>query len=339
MKKAVRILIYILIALVLLAVLLMAISPKNLKVKATESIHAPADVCYNLVNDLDRWMLWSPWVELDSTAAYDFSEKTEGVGARVHWKGNDNVGEGWQTITASSRPDSVVMSLEFKGWDGLSSTDFQFQKVEDNTLVTWTFEGADTPFLFRIFNLLNKSSLQKSHQKGLKNLKNIAENRANKKIYRGFEIKETELPEKHYVYNRKEVAMENIQQFYTQNLGALFGLVQKENLELDGMPSGLYFSWNEKLKRTDMAAAIPIKEDIELKDANTLNLPPGRAIQLDYYGDYSGLEKAHTAIDEYMNDYGLLPGSPVVEEYITDPGNQPDPSEWLTRISYYISSQ
>jgi len=30
---------------------------------------------------------------------------------------------------------------------------------------------------------------------------------------------------------------------------------------------------------------------------------------------------------------------PVVEEYITDPGEEPDPEKWLTRITYYFTSK
>ena len=35
--------------------------------------------------------------------------------------------------------------------------------------------------------------------------------------------------------------------------------------------------------------------------------------------------------------YGLLSDVPAVEEYLTDPGQEKDPSKWLTRITYYIA--
>jgi len=38
-----------------------------------------------------------------------------------------------------------------------------------------------------------------------------------------------------------------------------------------------------------------------------------------------------------MRDRGLFNSSPVVEEYITDPMEEKDPSKWLTKVIYYLS--
>lgn len=336
MKKFARILVYILVSIIILSIISMFLSPKNLRVEVEQSVQAPANTCFSLVEDITRWELWSPWAELDSNAVYSYSANTSEVGARMHWKGNEAVGEGWQTMTQRNKADSIQYSLEFKDWDGLAYTNIYFQEIKDNTLVRWTFEGSDTPFPLRPLNLIGKSGLKKSLEKGLTNLKRLAELRAQDKIYRGFKINETEIRQKNYVLNRKTVALENIQQFYTQNLGVLFAKVQSEGLSLDGMPSGLFYSYDMQLGKTDMAAAIPIKEDLDIKGASTITLEPGRAVQLEYSGDYSGLENAHKAIEEYLIDYGLSYHFPVVEEYMTDPGEQPDPSKWLTRITYYL---
>lgn len=338
MKKFLKILIGILVAIVLLLILAMVLAPKNLKINESIEIDAPAEIAFNMVNDLERWTLWSPWSELDPEAVYTYSDNTVGVGARFNWKGNEDVGEGSQTIIASSKPDSIRLALTFNGWDGESYSTWKFNDGGNKTKVSWDFEGSDTPFPFRPFNLIMKGPLKKSYRKGLENLKSVVEKRYNKKEYRGFKIQELEIEEKHYILRRQEVSFENMQQFYAQNLGALFSKVQEEGLEMDGMPTGLYFKWDPTAQKTDMAAAIPISEDVEVKDAGSLTIPQGRAIVIDFLGDYSGLEKAHMAMDEYMQDYGLFNNFPVVEEYVTDPGEQPDPEKWLTKIRYYISS-
>jgi len=336
MKKFARILVYFLVGIIILLLISMFLSPKKLRVEVEQSIQAPANICFTLVEDLSRWTLWSPWAELDGNIVYAYSANTSEVGARMHWKGNEAVGEGWQTMTARRKADSIQYSLEFKGWDGLAYTNMYFQELNDKTMVRWTFDGSNTPFPLRPLNLIGKSELKKSLEKGLINLKRLAEDRANQKIYRGFQIKETELTSKNYILNRKTVALENIQQFYTQNLGSLFAKIQSEGLSLDGMPSGLFYSYGVQLGKTDMAAAIPIQEDLDIRGVNTVSLEPGRVVQVDYHGDYTGLENAHKAIDEYLTDYGLEYAFPVVEEYMTDPGEEPDPSKWLTRITYYL---
>ena len=56
---------------------------------------------------------------------------------------------------------------------------------------------------------------------------------------------------------------------------------------------------------------------------------------IDYYGSYEGLMYAHLALDNYLKQKGLKMRSPVIEEYLTDPGAEPDTSKWLTRIYYF----
>ena len=58
---------------------------------------------------------------------------------------------------------------------------------------------------------------------------------------------------------------------------------------------------------------------------------------IDYYGDYDQTGKAHDAMEKYLKDRNILFNPPVVEEYVTDPGEEKDPSKWLTKIIYYFS--
>jgi effector-binding domain-containing protein len=62
----------------------------------------------------------------------------------------------------------------------------------------------------------------------------------------------------------------------------------------------------------------------------------GKALKVDYYGDYAGSEQAHVAIMEYIDQNGLTAKEPVIELYITDPGMEPDTSKWLTTIYYLV---
>jgi effector-binding domain-containing protein len=42
------------------------------------------------------------------------------------------------------------------------------------------------------------------------------------------------------------------------------------------------------------------------------------------------------ALDEYMAEKGLQYIPPVVEEYLTDPGQEPDTAKWLTKVIYFV---
>jgi effector-binding domain-containing protein len=320
-----------------LIIAFMAISPKRMTINVSETIDAPQRLVYNLVNDLKAWEEWSPMLTLDPEAVNTLSDKTQGVGATWYWKGNEKVGEGTRKIISSVLGDSVKTQIEFNGWDALSYEDFILEPKGKNTKISYHFIGGETAFPFRPFNVLKKGGFKKTLKNALEQLKKVAEKRAEEKIYRGFKIKEVDMKEKYYLMARQEVNMENIQQFYAQNLGALFVKAQGANITMDGMPSGLYYKWDEHTKKTDMAAGIPISEPKNVEGATLETIPSGRAIQIDFYGDYADIGKAHQAIDDYMNDYGLLNDVPVVEEYVTDPGAEKDPSKWLTKVTYYIS--
>ena len=336
MKKFLKILIFILVAILVIVLLAMSLAPKKMTLAESTTIAAPSNMVYNMVNDFKKWDDWSPWKDLDPNVVNTFSEKTEGAGASWSWKGNAEVGEGTQKIVESEKGKSIKTSLEFNGFDGISYSDWTFEPDGDKTKVTWDFDGAESPFFLRPFNWLMKGTLKESYALGLSRIKEIAENRAANKEYRGYKINEITLGDKHYLTARQEVEMSNIQQFYSRNLPALFTAAQKAGCEMDGMPGGLYYKWDEVNGTTDMAASIPIKEPKSVKGTSLVTIPGGRALQIDYYGDNAESAKAHYAMDDYMKDYGILNNVPIVEEYVTDPTTEKDPSKWLTKITYYI---
>ena len=335
MRTFLKYLIILLVLLAIIAVALMFFSPSKMVFERTKTIDAPPAMVYNMVNDLKKWEAWSPWKEIEPAAENTYTQKTEGVGAKWTWKG-EKLGEGSQYILENAPHKSIKLGLTFGGWDGESISNWNFEEEGGKTKVRWDFVGGETPFVMRPFNLFMKGGLEDTYDKGLANIARIAEQRSQNKTYNGHKINEVYIGKKNYVMNRQVVKMENIQQFYTQNLSAIFMKTQGENIEMDGMPSGLFYAKNESNGTTDMAAAIPLKEPTNVPGFISQTLPDGQAVQVDYYGDYSNISTAHEAIDSYMKDHGLLVNYPVVEEYVTDPTTEKDPKKWLTKVTYYV---
>ena len=84
----------------------------------------------------------------------------------------------------------------------------------------------------------------------------------------------------------------------------------------------------------DMAVAIPVATAVEIKGGSVAEIAAGKAAVIDYYGAYEGSGEAHFAMDDYLKEFGLTAGGPVIEEYITDPMTEPDTAKWLTKIIY-----
>ncbi len=325
----------------LLYIGLCALGPKNFDLVRSTEIDAPAPVVFNLINSFKQMDQWNAWSVEDTTNKVTYNNIISGIGAESTWDSEIN-DKGRQKIIESIPNQKVRTELEFEGWDGLSHAEFNLSEENGKTNVSWAMESGDQlPFLFRGFALLSgmKKSIKRSYEDGLVNLKKIAEERASESIYEGYQIKELILEEKNYVMNRQEVRLDKIQQFRESTLGNLFKKIQAAGVEMTGMPCGLFFRYDESKGITDMAAAIQIGESINIEGASAFNFPSKKAIQVDFYGDYSQTGSAHQAIDLYMADRGYLQDVPIMEEYITDPTIEKDPSKWLTRVTYYFSER
>jgi len=329
---------FILLGLAVIYTILCAVGPKNVNVTRELNMQAQPAHVFNLVHDLKEWDKWSAWALNDTTMKISYPGKSAGVGALNKWT-SDEQGAGSQEIIEVEKNKRIKTRLAFDGWDGYSYGEFNIVPDGKQTKVSWSMSGdSDFPFLQRGMMMLMgfKGSIKKNYDESLRNLKEIVEPRA-KGIYNGYKINKVELPEKSYVMNRAEVDMSTIQQFYNRNLGGLANKVGEARLIMDGMPSALFFKWDEQNGTTDMAAAIPVKEGAKVEGYTTMTIPAKNGIQVDYYGDSSKSAKAHYAIDAYLKDQGLLSDIPMVEEYITDPGTEKDPSKWLTKITYYLA--
>lgn len=341
MKKILYYFLGFLLLLVIAYCALCALGTQNFNTERSLKIDAPKTMLFNMVNDYKTWEQWSPWYDKDPEMKVEYGSTTEGVGATYTWIGNEEVGEGKMTAIEST-PSAIHKSkMEFVGFDDPSTAIFTFDEVDEQTEVTWKLHSDENlPFFLRGFMTLirAKKSMENDFDNGLSKMATLAADRLKNKVYDGYKIKEITLPEKHYILNRQSVDLERVQQFYASNLGSLFGKAQRSEVEMDGMPCGLFYSFNDDTKKVDMAAAMPIKIPLSIDGAQSLTLPESEAIQVDFYGDYNGTPKAHAAIEAYMKDFGILHNPPYIEEYVTDPGEQPDPKKWLTKITYYFNN-
>jgi effector-binding domain-containing protein len=57
---------------------------------------------------------------------------------------------------------------------------------------------------------------------------------------------------------------------------------------------------------------------------------------IEYRGGYGGLAGPHNAMDVYIQANNLEPLTPAIEEYVTDPMQEPDSTKWITKITYLV---
>jgi hypothetical protein len=143
----------------------------------TTVIAAPAAAVFAQVNDLQKWESWSPWAKIDPNAKVTFSGPQSGEGASFKWDGNDKVGAGTMTITASRPNTRVATRTDFvKPFEGSSNSDFVFSENGGQTNVIWTMTGRHT-FIGKAMCLVMsmEQMLGPDFDRGLAQLKQVAE--------------------------------------------------------------------------------------------------------------------------------------------------------------------
>jgi effector-binding domain-containing protein len=313
------------------------LSPSLVHVERSITIKAPYETVHEQVNILKNWKNWSPWYKKDTAAKITYNETEAGAGAGFTWESkNSQVGNGTMTII-SSNDDSICLAIQF-GNRGPSTAKFVLTRSDSSTKVAWIMENdmGMNP-VGRLVGLFMDKMIGPDFENGLANLKAYAEAIPVKPAYK-FNIMEEEAEERVYIIKKDSISLDSIPDFFARNLSLILEAVKKAKLEMTGAPSGLYFKWDEDTRSTEMAAAIPVKGNLKtkVKGFDTYIVPAGKNLHIAYIGGYAGIGSAHMEMDAYMKEKNLLQGIPMIEEYVTDPGNEPDSTRWLTNIYYPV---
>jgi len=160
-----------------------SMQPDEFRVSRSITIASPVDTIFPLINTQKQWQHWSPWATLDPHAIFTYEGPDEGVGARVRWKGNKNVGSGTSTIIDSRDDDYIKFRLEFvEPMASVSVSEFSFTSsvdpitTFDSTTVTWTMYG-NQGFLSKLVSVFMdcETLIGDQFEQGLKNLKVVSE--------------------------------------------------------------------------------------------------------------------------------------------------------------------
>ncbi len=173
LKKILAVLAVIIVAFVAFV----ATRPSEFRVTRTDVISAAPSAVFSQVNDLHKWKEWSPWAKLDPEAKETFEGPSEGVGARMHWTGNNQVGTGSMTITESEPSSLIMMKLDFlKPFKATNRAEFLFRPEGNQTIVTWSMFG-ESNFIGKAMSLFIdcEKMVGSQFEKGLVQLKTVVE--------------------------------------------------------------------------------------------------------------------------------------------------------------------
>lgn len=335
--KALKYLIYFLVGLAVLIGALGIFAKNKYHVERKIEIDAPRSLVYDQIRLFKNFNEWSPWVKYDPNIKVTYSGADGEPGASYSWAGNKDVGEGIETLKTVG-PDRLELELKFiKPIEFTAPVFFNISGDSLKTAVTWGFEP-NLPFPVNIWAMFTDvdKAMGPDYEHGLGFLKRRCESMAHKK-YHGYEIGEEEIPLAYYLGIRKEVDIPEISPFYMENIVKVDSFVQKEKLTPLGSPVGLFWTFDLKTGKSDMAAAIPVKEDKKPPAGmQAYKMGGTKALVVEHLGSYEKISEAYKAMDDYMAEFHLRSIPPGIESYVAAPLNEPDTAKWITKVIYFV---
>ena len=335
--KVLKIIGLILLVIIVLIIVLGLIAPKKYEVERSVLINAPKEMVFNHVVKFRNWNAWSPWAEMDSTMTYTVEGRDGEEGSVYKWVGDPKItGSGEITNTGVKPNEEVTHHLHFiLPWEDESDGYTRVADAEGGTKVSWGMFGKNAFPMNIMFLFMSMDKMMgPDFERGLELLKGICEKEA--AAIASYEIKEVTFRAKRYAAIRQEVAFANMKDFFGKSFAALNQALKQNNARMMSAPSALYFTWDEALATSDMAAAIATNRTVKGDNIEMIKLKGSKAFSIDYYGPYEGLGTAHTALGMYMKKNNLEFQMPAIEEYVTDPGSEPDSSKWQTKVYHLV---
>lgn len=334
MKKALLALTVVVVSLGALFFTIPLFLPTSYTVEVSTAMNAPQKAVYSYMRNLENFDQWSPWAELDPEMTIETSGEAGEIGSSYSWQGNEDVGKGKMTISNLS-DNRIDITLQFiEPWESESKTWYVVEEVGNTSIVNWNMIG-EMSYPWNIMSLFMnmEEMIGKDFYKGLNKLKTIVEDESFKK--QTFAIESIYFEPHTYYGNKQWINFDEMTNYFQNEFNVLYTSLSQYSKDI-ASPSALYFVWEPENQKTEMAAVISTNDYTEELDGFERYILSGRALRIAYYGPYEGTADAHNAMEEYINKNNIRIKLPVIEEYVTDPGQEPNPEKWLTHIYYLI---
>jgi AraC family transcriptional regulator len=144
-------------------------------------------------------------------------------------------------------------------------------------------------------------------------------------------IARKEIPPQHILYIRRRIAPSQMKEALGECFGKLFTYGAKTGLPIAGWPLCRYVSTGMGLWTIE--PAMPLSSPAKSEGEMIPDTLPGGPVALGIHGGaYENLPDTNAAIERWIEANGYKVGGAPWEQYVTDPGEHPDPKDWRTEV-------
>ena len=134
---------------------------------------------------------------------------------------------------------------------------------------------------------------------------------------------------------RLEIPADQVSRTLAVVLPEVGGAVAALGAEMTGPPFSRYHRNNGRT--IDLEAGIPVKRKVEGKGrVKASELPAGRVAVTWHVGPYDSLPKSYARLESWLKAQPLKTRGGYWEIYWTDPGIEPDPARWRTKVLWPV---
>ena len=312
-----------------------AVQPNSFEVTRTKTIDAPQAVVYNNVIDFKNWESWSYLTEDQPETIITLAEKTKGINGSYAWQ--NNKGNGSMTTVKTNLNTSITQKMQF-GDLPESEVNWNFKTNEDrSTEVTWTITGKNLTFKFKMLSALMggmEKQIGPHFKSGLTKLDSVLQ--AEMKVYTINVKGITAHSGGYYLYNSTSGKFGTYKENMKAMLPKLGAYALTHNIVRAGAPFILYHKRDEENDAVIFSSCIPTNSKIVLDEPDILTgkLESFKAVKTVLKGDYANLKEAWETTMTYIteNNLEMIEGGQMLETYINNPTDNPNPADWITEI-------
>lgn len=335
--KALRIFLNILLSLVAIILIYLSTISGKYEVKRSIEINASANDIINYLSNLETWEEWSYWNLMDSTNELSFGDIRKGDGATYTWTGIET-GKGQVEILSVQAGQEMKSMIHFREpFESEMNSDFRLSEGESGTIVEWVNYG-EMPFLMRFMAQGMDAAFGTHLEIGLDSVKAKLEKRSMNSSGRILSIEESVMSSVDYYYVFNQIPLDEMgDEIMDESFQILMEYLAEDLENITGPPFSITEEWDREANRTSFRVCIPVDSDlpgndIVLKDRSY----EGKVIKAVYQGPFEGIEMTYNAIQAKIVEEGYETAGEPIETYLTDPDLEPNPSKWITEVSWPV---
>lgn len=139
-----------------------------------------------------------------------------------------------------------------------------------------------------------------------------------------------------YMVRRVHVPLSKLPEFFAETYPAMVRALAERGSKPQGKPSAIYYSVDAEGRDADVAAAIPVSQNLpDIPGFDQVTVPGSKALMVEYAGPYEFMGAAYDAMVDRLRTDQLEPGL-MLEEYLSDPTADTDPGHWRTNIIWTV---